>query len=438
MPLNRSEMLMKIELISPSLGESGSVGTFFPVPTLALALLGGMTPPDIDIAITDELVQSINFEKKVDLIGITVNTNSAVRAYKIADEFRSRRVPVVLGGSHPTVAQQEAIQHADAIVIGEAEGVWTQVLEDCKKGSLKRFYRSDKFPSLENSPVPRRELFQRDKYTTINLVQTSRGCPFACHFCSLSTIYGKGVRLRPVDNVIAEIKTLQGNDILFVDDNIVGGSEYAKQLFTKLIPLKKKWVGQASVTVANKEEIIKLLNKSGCQGLYLGFETTSVDSLKEVGKRQNVTNNYFETIKKLHDNGMLVVGSFIVGFDNDDEGCFERLLDFSVKSKIDIVDIAILVSYPGTVLYKKMKEEKRLIDDKWWLKYNSYDVVYKPKLMTMEELREGWIWTINEFYKLCPMLKRCIRGVSKRSLFVSFLNWNLNMGYGKYKRGLTK
>jgi radical SAM superfamily enzyme YgiQ (UPF0313 family) len=427
---------VKVELISPGLRESGSVGKFFPAPALGLALIGGMTPPDIDIIITDELVQPIDFDKNPDLIGITVNTNSVVRAYEIADEFRSRGVPVVLGGSHATVVQQEAIQHADAVVIGEAECVWIQVLEDKKKGKLKKFYRSDKFPSLKNSPLPRRELFQNNKYITMNLVQTSRGCPFACQFCSISTIYGKGVRSRPVDEVIAEIKTLHGNELVFVDDNIVGHPEYAKQLLTKLTSLKKKWVGQASVTVADNDEILELLYKSGCQALYLGFETTSIVSLREVGKHQNITTSFHETIKKLHDIGIIVVGSFIVGFDSDDKFCFERLLDFLLKSKIDVADIDILVPYPGTVLYKKIKEENRLIEDKWWLKYNGHDVVYKPKLMTREELHQGWIWTLMESYKLRPTLKRCVGGMSRRSCCRSILNWKVNMAYRKYKLGL--
>jgi len=426
---DKKGLTMKIELISPSLRDRRNIGKVFYLPQMALALLASLTPPDIDISITDELVQPIDFDKEADLVGITVNTETAVRAYEVADEFRSRGVPVVLGGIHPKVAQNEAIQHANALVLGEAEGIWTQLLEDFRNGSLKTFYRSDMFPSLENSPPPRREIFQRNKYDTINLVQTSRGCPYACHFCSVSTLYGEGVRLRSVDDVIAEIKTLKGNKLFFVDDNIVGRTGYAKQLFTRLIPLKMKWVGQASVTVANKEEMLKLLHKSGCQGLFVGFETTSIDSLKQVGKIQNVNNNYFESIKKLHDNGILLLGSFIVGFDSDDKSCFERLLEFAVKSKIDIVNLCILTPYPGTALYEKMKEEKRLIDDKWWLKYDANDVVYKPKLMTREELCQGWIWTIRELYKLCPTLRRCIGGSGRRSLFGNILNWKVNMGF---------
>jgi radical SAM superfamily enzyme YgiQ (UPF0313 family) len=429
-PDDRRQLTMKIELIAPSLRDPRAIGSKdFRIPQMALALLAGLTPADIDVSITDELLQPIDFDKEANLVGVTVNTKTVVRAYEIADEFRSRSVPVVLGGIHPTAVPDEAIQHADAVVIGEAEGLWTRVLQDCKNGRLSKFYHSNEFPSLENSPLPRRELFQKDKYFTVNTVQTSRGCPYACHFCSVSILYGKGVRLRPVDDVIAEIKTLKGRKLFFVDDNIVGRPEYAKQLFTRLIPLKKMWIGQASVTVANNPEILKLLHKSGCQGLFVGFETTSVDSLKEVGKSQNINNDYIDTIKKLHDNGMLVMGSFIVGFDGDDKSCFEKQLDFAIRSKINIANFCLLMPYPGTILYERMKEEKRLIDDKWWLKYRANDVVFRPKLMTRDELYQGWVWTIKEFSKLRPTLKRCTQGIGKRSLLWNIFNWKINMGY---------
>lgn len=420
---------MKIELISPLMRSPRNIGEAFHLPQMSLALLASLTPPEIDISITDELVQPIDFDKEADLVGITVNTKTARRAYEIADEFRSRSVPVVLGGIHPIVARHEAVQHANAIVLGEAEGKWMRLLEDFRNGSLKTVYSSDKFPSLELSPFPRRELFQSDKYDTVNLVQTSRGCPYACHFCSVSSLYGKGVRLRPVDNVIAEIKTLKGNKLFFVDDNIVGRTGYAKQLFTRLIPLKKKWIGQASITVANKKEMLKLLHKSGCEGLFVGFETNSIDTLEEIGKIQNINTNYFESVKKLHDNGISILGSFMVGFDNDDKSCFENLLEFVVTSKIDVVDISILTPYPGTVLYERLKAQKRLINDKWWLKYYADEVVYKPKLMTREELFQGRISTLREIYKIGPTLKRWIRSLSRPSLFGIIINWKGNMGY---------
>lgn len=420
---------MKIELISPCLGDPRNIGKAFHLPQIGLALIAGLTPDDMDVSITDELVQPIDFSKSVDLVGITVTSKTAMRAYEIADEFRRRGVPVVLGGIHPTVESEEASQHADAVVIGEAEDVWSHVLEDCRKGELKKFYRSGEFPNLDRFPNLRRDLFQRDKYATLNLIQTSRGCPFSCHFCSVSAIYGKKVRLRPADSVIKEIENLEGSGVFFVDDNITGIPEYSRRLFTSLIPLGKKWIGQASVTVANNQEDLKILHQSGCQGLFIGFETTSVDSLKEVGKSQNINRDYFDAIKKLHDNGISLVGSFVLGFDSEDKSCFERLLDFSIKSGIDAADFSILTPYPGTVLYKRMEEENRLIYDRWWLNFAACEVVHRPKRMTVDELYQGYLWITKEFYKIRPILKRCVSGITRRSLFGNILNWQVNMGY---------
>ncbi len=422
---------MKITLISPSLKDVRNTGKSFHLPQIALALLAKMTPPDIDVSIVDEIIQPLDFDSKIDLVGITVNSKTVVRSYEIADEFRRRDVPVVLGGIHPTVACQEAIKHADAVVIGEAEGIWEKLLEDFKKGSLQKLYKNHTYPNLQNQPIPVRDLFDKNKYITVNMIQTSRGCPYACTFCVVSSMYGKGVRLRPVNDVINEVKTLKGNEVFFVDDNIFWRKDYTKELFTKLIPLKKKWVSQASVTITNDKETLKLFSKSGCQGLLLGFETPFIDSLKEAGKFQNVKNDYIETINKLHDHGMSVVGTFVVGFDSQGKDCFEKLLDFILKSKIDVVEVNILMPYPGTALYKKMKKEGRLIDDAWWLKFEANDVVFKPKLMTREELYQGWIWTIKELYKICPMLKRWGIGVTRRSLFGNSTILSVNLGFRK-------
>jgi radical SAM superfamily enzyme YgiQ (UPF0313 family) len=401
----------------------------FRLPQMALAVLAAMTPSGIDISITDELVEPISFDAEVDLVGITVNTKTARRAYEIADLFRSRAVPVVLGGIHPKMAPDEAIQHANSIVLGEAEGIWTQLLEDFRSGSLRTVYRNDVPPGLEDSPRPKRDLFQANKYDTLNLIQTSRGCPYSCDFCAVSAFYGDKVRLRSVDNVIAEINCLHGDDLFLVDDNIVGKMGHAQQLLTELVPLKKRWVGQAAVTVANNKQILKLLYRSGCQGLCVGFETTSARGLKEVSKIQNLNSDYIDCIRKLHDNGISILGSFIVGFDTDDKSCFENILEFALKSKIDVVDVYLLAPYPGTPVYKKMKREKRLMDDNWWLKYNDNDVVFRPKLLTREELYEGWVWTMRELYKLSPILQRYLVGVGRRSLFSNILNFKVNMSF---------
>lgn len=420
------------------MGDSGNIGKSFKLPQMSLPLLASLTPPDIEVSIKDELVDSIDFEAEVDLVGITVNTQTAKRAYEIADTYRSRGIPVVLGGIHPKVAQEEALQHADALVIGEAEGLWPQVLEDHGNGRLKKAYFSEFYPSLDNCPIPRRALLREDRYETVNLVQTSRGCPYKCQFCSVSTMYGDGVRLRSLENLFSEIKTLDGDTLFFVDDNIAGRTDYAVRMLKSLTPFKKKWIGQSSVTIANSERIVRLLQDSGCQGLFVGFESTSIDCLLEVGKMQNIRQDYFTCINRLHDNGIPILGSFIVGFDNDDQFCFEKLLEFVYKAKIEVADISTLTPYPGTLLFGKLKGEGRLVDDRWWLRYNSNDVVYQPKLMSREQLRDGRISALRELYRLYPIARRCAQGWSRRSLFANSITWKANIGYRASTRAIRK
>lgn len=427
---------MKIILISPAHKSVRSTSTFFPMPSMALALLAKITPPEIEVSIVDEIIKPFNFDVKVDLVGITVSSKTAVRSYEIADELRKRGVSVVMGGVHPTVVPQEAIEHADAVVIGEAEGVWNKLLDDFDMGSLQKFYKNYSYPDIQNYPIPNRDLLQKNKYITTNFVQTSRGCPHNCNFCSVPIMFGTKIRLRSVDNVIKEIKTLSGKDIIFLDDNIAEKKSFAKELFTKLIPLKKKWLGQSSVTIVNDKEMLKLLYKSGCRGLLVGFESISGAELKEAGKKQNIKNDYFETIKILHDNGIVILGSFILGLDTQDKFYFEKLLEFLYKSKIDIAEFCILMPYPGTRLYQRLKQENRLIDDKWWFKFEANDVVFKPKLMTREQLYQGWIWTIKEFYKMRPMLQRCLYGIGKLPPVGNMIAWKINQGLHKHAYAL--
>lgn len=429
---------MKIKLISPSLQGPRNLDEDFHFPQMALALLASLTPPDIEVSIIDELFQSIEYDEDVDLVGITVNTKTSRRAYEIAEKFRYYEIPVVLGGIHPNVARDEAIQYADALVLGEAEGNWERLLVDFGNGRLKKFYYSESRADLDNCPIPRRDLLQKDQYDTINLVQTSRGCPYKCHFCSVASLYGTGVRVRPVDNVFAEIKTLAGNDILFVDDNLFGKKGYAKELLSRLVPLKKKWIGQAAITVAHRKEFLKLLEKSGCAGLFVGFETISHANLREVGKTQNCSSDYIEAIKRLHDHGMAILGSFIVGFDTDDKFCFENLLEFVVKSKIDVVDVAIMTPYPGTVLYERMKAENRLVDVHWWREYDSSDVVFKPRRMTRTELYEGRVWLLRELHRMDRLMKRWLAGLGRRSLFGNYISLKANLGYRKNANAIPR
>jgi radical SAM superfamily enzyme YgiQ (UPF0313 family) len=420
---------MRVLLGAPCVKAPARRGPDVRLPPTSLALLAGITPEDVDVSIVDDLRAPIDTDAEADLVGLTVSTKTAVRAYEIADAFRRRGVPVVLGGIHPTVCPDEAIAHADAIVLGEAEGLWTHVLDDCRRGTLRRFYRAPDLPTLNGGPHPRRQLFDRAAYSTVNVVQAMRGCPYACHFCSVSAIYGRGLRERPVDDVVAELETLEGPDLFFVDDNIVGKPAYARRLLERMIPLRKQWIGQASATVANDARMLGLLRDSGCFGLFVGFETSSAAGLGEIGKRHHAAHRYPETVAKLHDHGVIVMGSFILGLDTDDESCFERLLEFALKSHMDLADIHILTPYPGTALYERLRQEGRLLDERWWLTYDPSDVVYRPKLLTRDALREGWMWTRREFYRLPAVAKRWVAGLGRRTALGNASMWRVSLAF---------
>lgn len=276
---------MKLELIVPATKEQRHRRRWALCPPLAPAMIAALTPPDVEVSITDENVSTIDFKKEVDLVGITVITSTANRAYEIADFFRTKGVKVVLGGIHPSVLPEEAGQHADAVVIGEAELTWPRLITDIKAGQLQKIYQHNERPSLAGLPIPRRELYSRSRYIIPNTISTSRGCPYSCSFCSVSLFSGRTYRCRPIGEVIKEIGTLdRKKPIIFVDDNIVGKPAYAKELFHALMPHKLKWLGQSSVNIASDDELLRLAAASGCIGLLIGFESIAPASLTGMGK----------------------------------------------------------------------------------------------------------------------------------------------------------
>ena len=354
----------------------------FKFPYLSTAVLGALTPAVHDVSIEDENVRPLDFSDVPDLVAITALTPLAPRAYEIANEYRSRGAKVVMGGFHPTWLPDEAARHADAVVAGEAEGVWADVLADAESGTLKKLYRADDRPKAEDIPVPRRELLENRGYFFTNILQTTRGCPFDCKFCSVTAFYGGTYRFRPVEEIEKEIQgfTKGAGFVLFVDDNIVGNPAYAKRLFAMLKGHKKKWMSQASTTIANDPELLRLASESGCHGLFMGFESLDQDNLDLMGKRMNAIEKYGEVISKLHDHGIGVHGSFIFGYDHDDKGVFDRLLDFTRKVRLDAAFMPVLTPFPGTGIYKRLEEEGRIINRDWSL-YDMEHVVFRPILL---------------------------------------------------------
>ena len=408
---------MKILLISPENKKSIYAYTkedvkAFWFPKLGLPTIAANTPPDVEVRIVDECVEDIDFNVDVDLVGISVMTYLAPRAYEIAAKFRARGVKVVLGGIHVSMCPEEAKEHADSIVVGESEKTWPILVEDFRRGELKSLYEEKDLPKLENLPIPRRELFKPNSYWTTNCVQTSRGCPFACDFCTVTIFGGNQFRLRPIEQVIEEVKRLKKGFVVFVDDNIAGNKAYAKQLFKALIPLKINWGSQASLTMARDPELLDLAAKSGCTALFIGVESISEENLAAANKRFNKVDKYKEEFRRFHDYGILIQTGMIFGFDHDDESAFERTVEFLEENNIELAMFNILTPLPGTNLYKKMDAEGRIID-RDWSHYDGRHVVFKPKLMTPETLQEGFLWAYHKFFSYPSMIKRIVPSLWK-------------------------
>ncbi|MFH0822135.1 MAG: radical SAM protein [Pseudomonadota bacterium] len=377
---------------------------------LGLPTVAALTPPGWEVAIHDARVAPLDYERKVDLVGITGYTAEIPSTYAIADEFRKRGVPVVLGGVHVSAMPEEALQHADAVVIGEAELVWERLLTDFESGSMQGVYHSDTPCTMLDMKIPRRDLLNSAMYTGFYTIQATRGCPYDCDYCAVTGVFGRKFRTRPVAEVLDEIRAFDARHFLFADDNICGQPAYAKELFRGLIPLKKKWGGQTSITFAKDDELLRLYAQSGGQYAFIGLETLSRNNLKDINKQWSKPEDYEEAIAKIHRAGINVIGSFILGLDNDDPSVFRRTLDFVLKTRIAAAQYHILTPFPGTRLYDGMHKHNR-VSKRDWSKYHTSEVVFQPAGMTMEELQDGYNWIFRETYTLPNILKRVFRSL---------------------------
>ena len=400
---------MRVLLISPGRDADYAerIGFAFKLPPLGLATVAALTKPEIDVKILDEHVEKINYDDGADLVGISVMTAVAPRAYRIAERFRSRGAKIVMGGPHPSVLPEEALQHCDAVVVGEAEGSWQQLIEDFQANRLQKIYRNAEPPSLVGLPEPRRDLYKKWTYFVRNSMQTTRGCPYNCSFCSVSGVFGRQYRSKPVEDIVRSIEFMKAGFVGFIDDNIAGNKKYSKELFKALIPLKIRWAGQSSVNIADDLELLQLAKKSGCTGLFMGFETVSTQSLGEIGTSKNKIEEFKRNVKRLHDHGIVVLGAFVFGFDSDDKDVFKRTVDFIYDAKIDLAQFTNLTPLPGTHLHKKLLSENRIIDTDW-RKYDTENVVFKPAQMSVDELQEGSGWAWREFYSRGSIIRRML------------------------------
>lgn len=418
---------MRIHLIAPTKnGETYLFGKGLLAP-LGLMYLAAHTPSDVDVRIIDESVQPIDFTDIPDVVGITSMTATAPRAYDIADTYRSRGAKVVMGGIHASMVPEEALEHADSVVIGEAEQLWEKVVEDASRGELQPLYRQESFDDFTEPLLPRRDLIQEKLYWTANSVQTSRGCPHNCNFCSVTEFNGRRIRMRETDNVLAEVEELKRGNFIrrkvvpFVDDNIAANPKRAKELFKALIPMKVAWGSQASITIARDEELVALAAESGCCFLFIGLETLSPGSLAEMGKSQNKIEEYADAMRLLKKYKIPVMGAFVFGFDTDDEKTFQQTLQFAVDSKIQVAQFANLTPYPGTRLHRQLTEEKRVRPEFWKDAEWTDHVVYQPAMMTPDELFERTRQLHLDFYSYRTILKR----LSFRGKWPYWLAFNL-------------
>ncbi|RKX70910.1 B12-binding domain-containing radical SAM protein [candidate division WOR-3 bacterium] len=419
---------MRIKLIAPALAREKAKrleGAAFQLPPLALPVIAGLTPPHHEIELLDENIEKIDFNSPADLVGITSMTSTAPRAYEIADRFRKLGAKVVMGGMHASALPEEALQHADSVVIGEAEGVWPRLLSDLERGELKPIYKNEQFPELKGLPRPRYDLLNSRRYTLTSVTHVSRGCPNACSFCTVTRFFGRRYRFRPIEDVIREVRGFKSRFVGFFDDNIAGSPPYAESLFDALKRERIMWASQASVAITKNRRLLKKAAESGCKGLFIGFESIHEEGIEEIHKPVNRKKDFYETIKILHDHGIVVMGSFIFGLDTDPPDICERTLDFVMESNIDLVQFCILTPFPGTPLYEKLKKEGRILHHDW-SKYDIGNTVFRPKNFDPDELKEKVDWMWREFYSGRKIMTRILK-LGKRFLFFAipmlFLNY---------------
>jgi len=381
---------------------------FLNLQQITMPYLAAMVPSGWQVSHVDEEAEDIDWTARPDVVGITFHTPSADHAYDLAARFRSRGACVVMGGPHVTLQPEEAGQHADVIFVGEAEGLWEEFLNGFVAGAHARLYQRAGSASLEGVPMARKELYHRNDFTSGVLFAT-RGCPNHCDFCSIPVMYPHGLRKRPIAEVAAEYGSFRGKRIVFWDDNIAADREYAKELFRAIAPYRKWWSSQATVHVAQDDELLEEAARSGCKQLFLGLESLSQSSMKEVRKGFNRVEDYADLVKRVHAHGIAVQAGIVFGFDHDTPAIFKKTLDFLEEAGVQNATFNMLTPYPGTPLYERLAAQGRILT-RDWRKYNGRtDVVFQPNQMSVQELLAGFRYANRRFYSLRSVARRLWR-----------------------------
>ncbi len=418
---------MRLTIIHPCIGRR--VGEpyirLWQMEPLPAATLAGMTPPGVDIAFYDDRMEYIPYDQPADLVAISVETYTARRAYEIASEYRRRGVPVVMGGFHATLCPQEVARFADAVVVGEAEGIWPQVLADAGRGTLQTYYRAATRPALSGLR-PDRSIFAGKAYLPVGLVEAGRGCHLRCEFCAVQTVFQHSQTRRPVDEILDDIRQMRGRRLIFfVDDNIGSNIDQAKEFMRALVPLKIRWVSQASINVAYDEEYLELMARSGCVGVLIGFESLNPETLRAMRKGVNLApGGYEQALANLRRHKIRLYITFVFGYDEDTDATFDATVDFALRHRFYIAAFNHLTPFPGTPLYQRLEAEGRLLYDAWWLdeRYSYNQLPFRPARMSAERVQAACVAARARFYGARSIWRRGLDAVN-RSDFAMWWNF---------------
>lgn len=438
---------MRIALIYAGTGDKRrDAASGLSMPPLGLPLLAALTPGEADVRIIDDSRQPIDFDARYDLVGISAVTPTAERAYDLSRAFRKRGARVVLGGVHPTTLPEEAAQEADSVVVGEADEIWPRLVEDFAGGRLQPRYEASRPAPLIDLPIPRWDLIPRGLYHPVRVIETTRGCPYRCAFCVVPRYFGRAFRHRPLEELEDELRTYfprrhplfdrvrrwlpAGSTVPYfvarrllyiIDNNIISHRGHARVLFELLRDLDVRWIGHASITIADDSELLRLCAESGCLALNVGFESLDQEMLDAIGKPFNRAAEFARSIEAIHRHGIGIFGTFMVGLENDTAETFEHIVRFIEETRIDVAFPLVLAPLPGTGLYEEFRHEGRLIESTW-RDYDCGSVVFRPRSMTTRQLFEGQRWAFERIFSLRSMRRRILAKPRVHPLFF----WQVN------------
>jgi len=424
---------MKITFILPAIGKKAGqqyIATWKKMEPLTVAVLKALTPPDIETEFFDDRLEFINYQTEADLVAIPVEMYTAKRAYEIAGKFQNRGIPVIMGGYHVTLCPEEALEYADAVLIGNADKIWANVIADARQQKLKKRYVGE---AVFGYTIPDRSIFIGKKYAPIALVETGRGCNHTCEFCAITACYKASYYPRPIAEIIADIKATDQKYIFFVDDNIAANPEYAIALFKAVAPLKIKWTTQATLTIARNPDMLYWMKKSGCEVILIGYESLDRHNLVQMKKDWSIKLGERDLLtRSIHDVGINIYATFVFGFDFDTANTFKTALSFAKRHKFFFTAFNHLLPFPGTKLHDRLLEEDEGYQDRWWLKegYCYGDIPFAPKQFSASQLSEECARIRRKFFTLASIFQRSLALLGRKTnlfLFAVFLLENLNL-----------